>query len=1024
MGQPRYSKGDLVSLKAAGRRGSIVRVARVGDEWQYEIFFGGDAPETYAERHLVSDEFDDSVPGRLKRWEFLDADEFQQALTTLKLRRPLQHNLYSYLASRTDLQPYQFKPVLKLLNSPYGRMFIADEVGLGKTIEAGIIMTELSARQSMRRILVCCPPALSRKWQAEMRERFDQDFEILKRDRLLELASDSDFTAVPFRGIASLSLLRRADLVEAIAETEGRFDLVVIDESHHMQNPETMSHRLGETLEAVSDHMLMLSATPLSLSTDNLFHQLSILSPDEFFDVADFEDAIAPNQFLNHAIRALRKTLPDVRAARDELAKIRKLAHRDRFVGNPLYDDICSQLAELDGRVGDELRLELQERINDLNTIGHVFTRTRKRDVQDHFPARRAHVIRVELSGPEKDFYDAVTDYVRRLSGDYANFATIMPQRQVASSIPAAREYLRERWGLSPVIVEDDTAAELELDAVEDEPLPELGTDERLRQAWEAADGADSKFLAFWKTVRTLVEDGTAHDGKILVFSFFRKTIEDLARRLRTRELGGGPVRASILYGPTPEEDRHQIVETFREEPGPHIVLASEIAAEGLDFEFVNAMVNYDLPWNPMRIEQRIGRLDRYGQQAKVIHIVNFSVRDTIEERILERLYERIGIFKAAIGDLESILGDEIEKLTRELLRPDRTPEEEAEVINQTADNILRRRLENEQFEEDSKALLGQDDIFTEQLNRLDREGRYIGPEEIRNFVEVGLRQHFPAVKVTDETDGTAIIHLPSDGEGVRQLMVNYLNQSDGRHNRRAWRGVDRAKGGSDWRVTFKPDVATRHRELDFVTLQHPLVGALLTQEADVRRPTVALRADGDVEETFVFFIYLLRVHSFRAGLEFLPVAVELDGEVDAARSARLLTLLDDVRTWDAGEDYPDEDAIDEALRRAEEWASRQVKEREAELLRVSDQIIDRRIASLEESLERWLIKRRELLTEAEQRGDTTIARLHRGYIRRRKTEVAAKVGELGEQRGVDVGRELIAGGLLRIGTHSDALVA
>src|SRR5262249_41083045 len=144
----------------------------------------------------------------------------------------------------------------------------------------------------------------------------------------------------------------------------------------------------------------------------------------------------------------------------------------------------------------------------------------------------------------------------------------------------------------------------------------------------------------------------------------------------------GVPLRVSILYGPTPENDRHRIVQAFREEPGPHVVLSSEVAAEGLDFEFANAMVNYDLPWNPMRVEQRIGRLDRYGQRAKLIHIFNFSVADTIEERILERLYERIGIFESAIGDLESILGDEIERLARELLQPDLTPREEEEIIS------------------------------------------------------------------------------------------------------------------------------------------------------------------------------------------------------------------------------------------------------------------------------------------------------------------------------------------------------
>src|SRR5262249_1362838 len=154
-----------------------------------------------------------SVTGKIKLWDFLEPAEFQQALTTLKLKRPLEQNLYSYLASRTDLQPYQFRPVLKLLNSPYGRMFIADEVGLGKTIEAGIIMLELAARVGMRRVLVVCPPALCRKWKTELVERFDQDFEILDRRRLVDLMSAADLAHAPVKGIASLALIRSREIV-------------------------------------------------------------------------------------------------------------------------------------------------------------------------------------------------------------------------------------------------------------------------------------------------------------------------------------------------------------------------------------------------------------------------------------------------------------------------------------------------------------------------------------------------------------------------------------------------------------------------------------------------------------------------------------------------------------------------------------------------------------------------------------------------------------------------------------------
>src|SRR5207237_4701468 len=120
--------------------------------------------------------------------------------------------------------------------------------------------------------------------------------------------------------------------------------------------------------------------------------------------------------------------------------------------------------------------------------------------------------------------------------------------------------------------------------------LPQLGVQERLRRAWAAAAGVDSKYEKFADALEQMIVEGTAADGKVLVFSFFRKTIEHLAAKLRTVVIDGRPLRVSILYGPTPEEDRHRIVRAFREEPGPHVVLTSEVAAEGLDLEFAIAM--------------------------------------------------------------------------------------------------------------------------------------------------------------------------------------------------------------------------------------------------------------------------------------------------------------------------------------------------------------------------------------------------------------------------------------------------
>jgi SNF2 family DNA or RNA helicase len=1009
---PRFERGEEVILKATARSGVVMQAHWIESEWHYDVFFGEPAPQTFPERHLAP-AGGNSLLDLLKRWQFADVDEFRHALVALKLRRPLQQNLYSFLASRTDLQPYQFKPVLKLLQSPYGRMFIADEVGLGKTIEAGIILAELAARGKMDRVLVCCPPALRHKWKSEMRERFDQDFEILRGAELRERFATPESRMAPLKAISSLHALRDEDIVANIAEADIRFDLVVVDESHHMQNPETASYALGEQLASAADFMLMLSATPLSLSTSNLFYQLHILAPEEFFDVHEFDASIEPNTHLNSAMSALARRPPEVQGALDELKEIGHLQHGHRFTSNPLYRDVRRALERLDGDLPAEKSLELRERLNELNTIGHIFTRTRKREVQEHFPSRRAHTIEVELNPAEAEFYDAVTEFVRHSVNGHASFALIMPQRQVASSIPAAREYLAERFGFERTYVEEDAAAEL--DVPEGEELEQLDPSERLQKAWQAAEGVDSKFDRFWEALEGMAEERTAADGKILVFSFFRKTIEHLARRLRGRSFGGEPLRVSILYGPTPPEDRRAIVDAFRNEGGPHIVLSSEVAAEGLDFEFANVMVNYDLPWNPMRVEQRIGRLDRYGQTAKVIHIFNFSVLDTIEQRILQRLYERIGIFRAAIGDLESILGNTISELTRELFRPDLTPDEADRFIDQTAENILRRQRDAERFEEESRALLGQDDIFTEQLDRLREERRYIGPEDIRGFVTVALRKEVPRARIRDAADGVTEIHVPQTG-GVHELMNDFLRRSGEKGATSAWRAVDRSLPGATWRVTFDPETAKRHRELDFLTLRHPLVGALLQQQPEDRALCTSVRieeADGQAG-TFVFFLFLLNIRGFKSGLELLPVAVAVDGDVDEALSARVLSEMRAATSFPNAQ--PSEDEVQAASDKAAAWVVRHVAERERELRRTSDTLIDRRIASLRETHARLVQHRRVRLDEDRRLGRDRLVRMHEGFIRNRDRELREKLADLEARRGVAIGREAVAGGILHVG--------
>src|SRR3954469_9626753 len=179
----RFEVGETVRTKAnPDRAGMVRRVFDAEGEPQYEVFFSANERPTFPEHSLLAEDetgpTDDPVE-LLKRWQLGEADEFRSFMTLAKLVTPLASNVYSYLASRPEKLEYQFKPVLKLLDSPYSRILIADEVGLGKTIEAGIILTELHARQPLAKTLVACPSSLTQKWYRELRERFEWEFDLL-----------------------------------------------------------------------------------------------------------------------------------------------------------------------------------------------------------------------------------------------------------------------------------------------------------------------------------------------------------------------------------------------------------------------------------------------------------------------------------------------------------------------------------------------------------------------------------------------------------------------------------------------------------------------------------------------------------------------------------------------------------------------------------------------------------------------------------------------------------------------------
>lgn len=743
-----------------------------------------------------------------------------RVLTFKKISSRLSNVFYAMQASRTDFYSYQFKPVYKYIESTRGRILIADEVGLGKTIESGLIWLEAKARTAASRLLIVCPSMLREKWKRELRFRFNVDAEIYDSKGFLSLLKDFEQGGDNFQcaAVCSIQGLRGKATAEALADFENtshRFDLVVIDEAHHFRNVETRTHQLGRRLSDLTESLVLLTATPIQLGSKDLFRLLSLLEPDEFQDQRVFEERLQANEPIVKAQNALIHANPDIPEARTALEH---LMQSPWFARNPLAKLILSKVETLDAKdlegVVDASRI-----LENLNLLSSHVSRTRKREVQEWRVLRESIVLEVEFSNIEAEFYHAVTRAVReqveRLGYDnFATFALMMPQRQMASCIPAMVEHYRanaESWLLDENLMGEDVGDWSDDDGDDQRTIRVSAARElhTLIESWPSGT-VDSKYDALIDGLRELFD--REPDSKIIIFSYFKRTLGYLKRRLAE---DGYPT--AVIHGDVPMADRETEVDRFRSSPRIPILLSSEVGSEGIDLQFCRVVVNYDLPWNPMKVEQRIGRVDRLGQKTSKITIVNFSVLDTIEARILDRLYMRIGIFERSLGELEPILGGEIQKLTIDLLSRNLTPAQEDARIRQTQRAIEEKRKGECELEDRSAAFVGTSDYILERIRAARRMGRWITPEELRRFVADYFAHNFRGTRIAWDHPEIGLVSI-SLSSNARNSLAQF------------WR----SRGGAPTTVLVRPsneacvlaytsEAAQENPKREFLTHFHPL---------------------------------------------------------------------------------------------------------------------------------------------------------------------------------------------------------
>lgn len=594
-----------------------------------------------------------------------DPTRFRLGVEALRLGLAYEYDPYFSLSiARVDPLPHQLEAVYDyFLPLPRIRFLLADDPGAGKTIMAGLLLKELKIRGLVKRTLIVTPANLSFQWQRELKDRFREQFEVIRGDVLR-----ANYGANPWQDrdqvITSVSWVSRIeDARDSLLRSH--WDLIIVDEAHKMSassaDKKTLAYQLGEALSEMTDHFLLLTATPHKGDPKNFCLFLELLDRDVYGDVKSLEEAMRRNEapfYLRRTKEAL-VTFPD-----PETGQVKKL-FTDRIV----------------------------------DTIGF------------------------QIDAEEADFYADLTNYVERQSikavaaqsarGRALTFTMAMLQRRFASSMYAVRRSLERMRDRRQKILDDPEAYrqdqissrlpdefdelpeeeqrsimdDLEKVVISVHPLDLKEEIQELGQLIDQARNLEAREVESKLTTlkQVITDQGLFSDPKmkLLLFTEHKETLDYLVGKLRDWGLRVTQIHGSMKIGDRDTPGTRIAAEReFREEC--QVLVATEAAGEGINLQFCWFMINYDIPWNPVRLEQRMGRIHRYGQEKDCL-IFNFVATNTREGRVLHKLFERIQQIEHDLdpdhtGTVFNVLGDifpanQLEKMVREMYAHNLTEE-------------------------------------------------------------------------------------------------------------------------------------------------------------------------------------------------------------------------------------------------------------------------------------------------------------------------------------------------------------
>lgn len=659
-------------VKYTGKSGVIVELKTIGHRPHAVVQFSDYGETIVSCEHL---EKPDQNPVEKVKCNIFDdyPEDFYLHLTATRLKVRNQSEPYTFLAnSCLELQPHQVFVAHRVTQKLNPRCILADEVGLGKTIEAGMILKELKARGLVDKTLIVVPASLVSQWQWEMKSKFNEHFTVYDRETLRHLerehARDNPWK-IKKQILVSLHLARREEVAAQIADIE--WDMVIFDEAHHLRRKlegfygdeivTTKAYRLASELVPKTKSMLLLTATPLQLHDFEFYSLTDLVDPTLFHSYPAFQ-------------KFREKNLPRVNSIYDKLLSYDDLDDSCKIdlaaaLAKHMSGDISNEQIEIklrDPVVREKCAMILTEK----HPLANIMIRNRKKNVGG-FARRQAFTLSVDLTLEERNLYEEVLEYVvsgyeysQYSSSPVIGFLLVIFQKRLTSSTHALKCSMKRRLervtGQEEFLDED---SKIDLESFEDGLLDVTDCQEeiiymadfltheaqKLEEIIQIAGRIqqDSKLIQLQELLQEVLSDP---DEKVLIFTQFFDTLEYLQKHLEK------DASVVVFHGRMNAEEKDRAADTFKQ--SAQVMISTDAGGEGRNFQFCHRVVNYDLPWNPMKVEQRIGRVDRFGQKSNVVYIYNFSISQTIEDRVYRVLNDRINLFEETIGGLEPILGD------------------------------------------------------------------------------------------------------------------------------------------------------------------------------------------------------------------------------------------------------------------------------------------------------------------------------------------------------------------------------